>query len=125
VILVSGAVHGNTKHVGAAASVMVLLMTLPVVWRRRAPVVVAAVLAVGAVLNPLLIGDMIRCGPALPALLFCAYAVGRRLDRLSRAAAGAALACLLLSATVQCFTDPNLCRRAAGRHRSEFGRRSL
>lgn len=108
VVLVSGAVSGNTKHSGAAASVMVLLMTLPVVWRRSAPVAVAAVLAAGAILNPLLIGDMIRCGPSLPALLLCAYSAGRKTDRLSWVATGLALACLLLSATVQSLTDPNL-----------------
>ena len=43
-------------------------------------------LAAGAVLNPLIIGHMIRCGPALPALLLCAYAVGRQPVRLSRVA---------------------------------------
>jgi hypothetical protein len=108
VFLVSGAVHGNSKHAGAAASALILLMTLPVVWRRRAPVAVAAVLAAGAILNPLIIGHMIRCGPALPALLLCAYSVGRKPVRLSWTATGLALACLLLSATVQCLTDPNL-----------------
>ena len=69
VSLVSGLGIGTPEHAGAAAAVLVLLMTLPVAWRRQAPVAVAAVLAVGAVLNPLVIGDMIRCGPALPALL--------------------------------------------------------
>jgi signal transduction histidine kinase len=108
VVLVSGAVNGNTKHAGAAASVMVLLMTLPVVWRRGYPVAVAAALAAGAILNPLLIGDMIRCGPALPALLLCAYSVGRKPVRLGWTATSFGLAFLLLSATVQCFTDPNL-----------------
>jgi hypothetical protein len=108
IVLVSGAVHGNTKHAGAAASALVLLMTLPVIWRRRAPVAVAAVLAAGAILNPLIIGDMIRCGPALPALLLCAYSVGRKPVSLSRTATGLALALLLLAATVQCLTDPNL-----------------
>jgi signal transduction histidine kinase len=108
VYLVSGAVSNNTRHSGAAASVLVLLMTLPVVWRRRAPVAVAATLAAGAVLNPLLIGPMVRCGPALPALLLCAYSVGRRPVRLTWAATTVALACLVLSAGVQTFTDPNL-----------------
>ena len=108
VYLVSGAVSNNTRHAGAFAGVMVLLMTLPVVWRRRAPLGVAAVLALGAVLNPLIVGDMIRCGPALPALLLCAYSVGRKPARLGRAATGLALGCLLLAATVQCFTDPHL-----------------
>lgn len=108
VYLVSGLVHGNTKHSGPLAAVMVLFMTLPVAWRRRAPVAVAAVLAAGAVVNPLLVGEMIRCGPALPALLLCAYSVGRQRVRLAWRARGSALACLLLSATVQTFTDPNL-----------------
>ena len=108
VFLVSGADSDNTKHAGAAAAVLVLFMTLPVIWRRRAPVAVAAVLAAGAVLNPLVIGDMIRCGPSLPALLLCAYSVGRKPVRLGWPATSLALACLLLSATVQCLTDPNL-----------------
>jgi signal transduction histidine kinase len=110
VVLVSGAVHDNvrTHDTGFAASVLILLMTFPVVWRRPAPVAVAGVLAAGAILNPLIIGDMIRCGPALPALLFCAYSVGRKPVTLTRRATCIALGCLLLSATVQCFTDPNL-----------------
>jgi signal transduction histidine kinase len=108
VALVSGIGIGTPEHAGAAAAVMVLLMTLPVAWRRQAPVAVAAVLAAGAVLNPLLIGDMIRCGPALPALLLCAYAIGRCLDRARRALAVLGLVLLLLAASVQCVTDPNL-----------------
>src|ERR1700722_14936253 len=64
VYLVSGLDHHNARHAGAAAAAMVLLMTLPVAWRRQAPVAVSAVLAAGAVLNPVDIGHMIRCGPA-------------------------------------------------------------
>jgi signal transduction histidine kinase len=108
VILVCGAVANNTKHSGVFASVMVLFMTLPVAWRRCAPLAVAAVLAGGAVLNVALVGDMIRCGPALPALLLCAYSVGRRPLRLRNGSAPLALACLLFSAVLQCATDPNL-----------------
>lgn len=108
VILVSGLVHNDREHSGALAAVMVLLMTSPVAWRRKAPVAVAAVLAAGAILNPLVVGDMIRCGPALPALLLCSYAIGRKPERLSRQAAWAGLSLLLAAATVQCFTDPQL-----------------
>jgi signal transduction histidine kinase len=108
VALVSGLGIGTPEHAGPAAAAMVLLMTLPVAWRRQAPVAVAAVLAVGAVLNPLVIGDMIRCGPALPALLLCSYALGRYPDRLRRPVAALALALLLVGAAVQCVTDPNL-----------------
>jgi hypothetical protein len=39
-------------------------MTRPAVWGRRAPIELSAVLAAGAVLHPLAIGDMIRCGPS-------------------------------------------------------------
>jgi signal transduction histidine kinase len=108
IILVSGLVHGNTRHAGALAAALVLLMTLPVAWRRRAPVTVAAVLAAGAVVNLVVVGRMIRCGPALPALLLSAYAIGRYQNRMGRLASVAGLGCLLGSAVVQCLTDPNL-----------------
>jgi hypothetical protein len=108
VALVSGLGIGTPEHAGAAAAVLVLLMTLPVAWRRQAPVAVAAILAAGAVLNPLVIGDMIRCGPSLPALLLCAYALGRYPDGLRLPLAAFALALLCLAAAVQCVTDPNL-----------------
>jgi hypothetical protein len=108
IFLVSGLVHGNTRHAGALAATLVLLMTLPVAWRRQAPVTVAAVLAGGAVVNLLIVGRMIRCGPALPALLLSAYAIGRYQDRIGRLATIGGLGCLLGSAAVQCLTDPNL-----------------
>jgi signal transduction histidine kinase len=108
IILVSGLIHNNTRHAGALAATFVLLMTLPVAWRRQAPVGVAAVLGVGAVVNLLVVGRMIRCGPALPALLLSAYAIGRYQERIGRLATIAGLGCLLGSATVQCLSDPNL-----------------
>ncbi len=107
VILVSGLVKGNSRHAGAAAAAMVLLMTLPVAWRRPAPVAVALVLVLGAALNPLVIGEMVRCGPALPALLLCAYSIGRRPVR-GLVAMTLGLAFLAGSATIQSLTDPNL-----------------
>jgi signal transduction histidine kinase len=110
VILVSGLVHNNApQHASAtAAAALVLLMTLPVVWRRQAPVAMGVVLAVGAVVNPLVIGRMVRCGPALPALLLVAYAMGWYPKGLSRLSSLLGLGFLILSATVQCCTDPNL-----------------
>jgi hypothetical protein len=87
---------------------MVLLMTLPVIWRRRAPVWVSAVLAIGAIVNVMVIGDMVRCAAALPALLVCAYAIGRYPARPRGAAAITGLSFLLVSAGVQGWTDPEL-----------------
>jgi hypothetical protein len=108
VYLVGGGDANNARHAGAAAAVMVLLMTLPVIWRRRAPVLVAAALAAGAILNVAVIGDMVRCAAGLPALLLCAYAIGRYPARPRWAAAFIGLSFLLVSAGVQGFTDPEL-----------------
>lgn len=108
VFLVGGGEADNARHAGAAAALLVLLMTLPVIWRRRAPVWVSAALAVGAILNVAVIGDMVRCAAALPALLLCAYAIGRYPARPRWAAAITGLSFLLVSAGVQGFTDPEL-----------------
>jgi hypothetical protein len=108
VFMVGGGDANNASHAGAAAAVMVLLMTLPVIWRRRAPVWVSAVLAIGAIVNVMVIGDMVRCDAALPALLVCAYAIGRYPARPRGAAAITGLSFLLVSAGVQGWTDPEL-----------------
>jgi hypothetical protein len=105
---VGGGDANNAKHAGAAAAILVLLMTAPVIWRRTAPVWASAVLAIGAIVNVAVIGDMVRCAAALPALLVCAYALGRYPVQPRWAAAGAGLAFLLVSAGVQGWTDPEL-----------------
>jgi len=92
VALVSGVLHTSHPHGGAAASVGVLFMTLPVAWRRPAPLAAAAVMAAAALLNGLVFGPMVRCGAFLPAIFLVAYAAGVRRDR------GPAAAGLLLCA---------------------------
>jgi hypothetical protein len=87
VALVSGVIHTSHPHGGAAASVGVLAMTLPVAWRRPAPLTAAAVMAAAALLNGLVFGPMVRCGAFLPAIFLVAYAVGARYDR-ARSAVG-------------------------------------
>ena len=108
VYLAGGGDANNARHAGAAAAVMALAMTLPVVWRRRAPVGVAAALAIGAIVNVAVIGDMIRCAAALPALLVCAYAIGRYPARPRWTTGILGLSFLLISAGVQGATDPEL-----------------
>jgi hypothetical protein len=67
VFQVGGGDANNARRAGAAAAVLVLLMTAPVIWRRRAPVWASAVLAIGAIVNVAVIGDMVnapqRCRP--------------------------------------------------------------
>ncbi len=102
--LVSGLVV-TKPHSGVAAAIVVLAMTIPVAWERRNPLAAAAAVAVGAALNELLIGPMVRCGPGLPAVFVIAFFAGTRLDR-RRLAAAAALC--LAAVTLQSFFDPNL-----------------
>ena len=92
VALTSGILRTSHPHGGAAASIGVLFMTLPVAWRRPRPVAAAAVMAAAALLNGLVFGSMVRCGAVLPAIFLVAYAVGVRRDR------GAAAAGLVLCA---------------------------
>ena len=89
---VSGMLHTHHPHGGAGATLGVLAMTLPVAWRRPAPLTAAGVMAGAAVLNGLLFGSMVRCGATLPAFFLVAYAVGARSSRAQ--AAGGLLLCV-------------------------------
>ena len=103
-VLVSG-VFRTVPHSGVAAAIVVLAMTLPVAWERRAPVAAGAAVAVGAAANELLIGPMVRCGPGLPAVFVIAFFAATRLD--GRRLVIAAALCLAAVA-LQAFYDPNL-----------------
>jgi hypothetical protein len=87
VALTSGALPTGHPHGGAGASAGVLAMTLPVAWRRRAPLAAACVLAAAAVANGLVFGSMVRCGATLPAVFLVAYTIGVRYER-ARSAVG-------------------------------------
>jgi signal transduction histidine kinase len=102
--LVSGVVK-TAPHSGAAAAILVLAMTVPVAWERRAPLAAAAAVAIGAALNELLIGPMVRCGPGLPAVFVIAFFAATRLDRRRLVIA---VALCLGAVTLQAFYDPNL-----------------
>ena len=92
-------------HGGVAAAIVVLAMTGPVVWERRAPLAAAAAVAVGAALNELLIGPMVRCGPGLPAVFVIAFFAATRLDQRRLAVA---VALCLAAVALQSFYDPHL-----------------
>jgi hypothetical protein len=107
VLIVTGVLDGHGR-VSIVPALGVLAMTLPVIWRRRWSVAIAVILGAAAVLNCLVIGRMVRCGAALPALLLAAYALGRQPHRRPRWALGLGFGALLVSATLQCFYDPRL-----------------
>lgn len=105
IVLTSGAANTEHPHGGFWASLAVLTMTVPVVWRRRAPIGAVATLAAGALFNGLVIGTMVRCGAALPALALVMFSVGLRCE-LWWALFGAVLG--VVAVVAQANSDPNL-----------------
>jgi signal transduction histidine kinase len=103
--LASGALKTNYPFSGAVAAAAALALTLPVAWQRRAPVAAAAAVAVAAPLNGLIIGPMVRCAAALPAVFAIAFFNGTRCTG-RRLAAGTVLC--LGAVTAQAFFDPVL-----------------
>jgi signal transduction histidine kinase len=105
VLLTSGAKHTGYPTGGFWASVAVLTMTVPVVWRRRAPLGAMATLAAGALFNGIVIGTMVRCGATLPALALVMFSVGLRCE-LRWALFGAVLG--VVAVVAQAHSDPKL-----------------
>jgi len=105
ILLTSGVTHTGHPHGGFWASLAVLTMTVPVLWRRRAPLGAAATLAAGSLFNGLVIGSMVRCGAALPALALVMFSVGLRCE-LRTALAGAVLG--VVAVVSLAHSDPNL-----------------
>jgi signal transduction histidine kinase len=104
VYLVTG---GNAQHLdgGWTAALAVLMMSGPVLFARRAPLLAAAALASGAALNWWLIGHLVRCGAALPAVFYVAFVIGSRCER-RRATFG--VAALAVAIVCQGASDPQL-----------------
>jgi signal transduction histidine kinase len=102
----SGLTGSSIDHEGVAASLAVLLMTAPVVFARREPVLAAATLAAGAGLNWVLFDHLVRCGAALPAVFYVGFVIGSRWVNWSEAVSGVAL--LAVNLVCQAYSDPRL-----------------
>ena len=86
-------------------TIVVAAVTLPVAWRRRAPLAAAAALAAGLIVSGIPSFDQSRCGVAIPAALLILFGLAAR--RGSREALGG-LALVLAGMVVLLFTDPLL-----------------
>jgi len=94
----------SPDNVGGLLQVLTIpAVTLPVLWRRRAPLAASVALAAGAVVSAIPTFDQWRCGVAIPAALLIAYALGRHCDR---RAAVRGLVAVLAAMVVLVFTDP-------------------
>jgi signal transduction histidine kinase len=93
--------HGGRTALAIAA----VAMTLPVAYVWQAPTIAALSLAVAAAVNEPFLAHLARCGAALPATFFVAFAAGYALGRRRGLLALAATA---TSIVLQCVFDPRL-----------------
>ena len=104
-IVTHGRSDGHVLDAGWTGALAVLLMTLPVAFARKRPLVVASVLLTGALVNWGAIGHYVRCGATLPAVFYMAFVVGSRCQGWNRLI-GEML--VIGSIVVQCESDPQL-----------------
>ena len=104
-IVTHGRSGGHLLDAGWTGALAVLLMTLPVAFARKRPLVVAGALLAGALVNWGAIGHYVRCGATLPAVFYVAFVVGSRCQRRDRVI-GEAL--VIGSILVQCQSDPQI-----------------
>ena len=102
--LTTGTLTAQHPLGGVVVAIGALAITLPVAWERRAPAAAAAI-AAGAAVNELLIGPLVRCGAALPAVFAVAFFTGTRACG-RRLATGAAFC--FGAVVTQSFYDPQL-----------------
>jgi signal transduction histidine kinase len=86
-------------------SLVIPAVTLPVAWRRRAPLAAAAALTAGIVISGIPTFDQTRCGVAIPAALIILFSLAARPQR-NEAVAGLTL--VLAGMGFLLFTDPQL-----------------
>jgi signal transduction histidine kinase len=96
---------GHVFDAGWAGALAVLLMTLPVAFARKRPLLVAGVLVAGALVNWWAIGTYVRCGATLPAVFYMAFVVGSRCEGRERAIGEGLVICSIL---IQCESDPQI-----------------
>jgi len=99
------ALQNGQRHPGVAACLGVVALTLPVAWRRPWPLTAAAVMAIGAVVNGLAFGQVVRCGVALPAVYLVAFGIAARVGW-PRVAVGLALCAA--DVVVEGYYDPQI-----------------
>jgi signal transduction histidine kinase len=105
IVVTHGTSGGHVLDAGWSGALAVLLMTWPVAFARKRPLIVAGVLLAGALVNWGAIGHYVRCGATLPAIFYMAFVVGSRCQGRNRVIAEALV---IGSIVVQCESDPQL-----------------
>jgi signal transduction histidine kinase len=92
--------HGGVAPGDPVMGLLILLAVVPVLWRRRAPLIAAAGTLIGTAIHVLAYGTITRCGLLLPLLFVEGFAVAAWLDR-REALVGLAL---VLGSSVVCLS---------------------
>ncbi|MEJ7714402.1 MAG: hypothetical protein WKF40_01335 [Thermoleophilaceae bacterium] len=90
ILNVQGIEDANDGDLSVVAVPLFLGVTVPLAWRRVAPLGALAVTVGALLVHMALFHEVVRCGVAFPVLLLLIFAVAARLD-LSRALAGLAV----------------------------------
>ena len=73
--------HGAAVAADPLMGFLILLAVVPVLWRRRAPLIAATGTLIGTAIHVAAYGTITRCGMLLPLLFVEAFAVGAWLER--------------------------------------------
>jgi signal transduction histidine kinase len=92
--------HGGSLPADPVMGFLILLAVIPVLWRRRAPLVAATGTLIGTAIHVVAYGTIGRCGLLLPLFFVESFAVAAWLDR-DEALVGLAL---VLGANVVCLS---------------------
>lgn len=96
VLLMVENVNEAAENAPVAAVPVFLLVSVPLIWRRSAPLAAAAGVLAAVLLHTALFGSLTRCGVAFPVAFLMAFATGAYLDRReARIGLGLAVACLV------------------------------
>ncbi|HWT94085.1 MAG TPA: hypothetical protein VN238_13860, partial [Solirubrobacteraceae bacterium] len=80
VVLMVDNVVADETSASPAAIPLFLLVTVPIVWRRRDPLAVLGVTLAGLLLHVALFGTIIRCGLVIPIAFILAFTSAARLE---------------------------------------------
>jgi signal transduction histidine kinase len=81
-LLMYGNVQDNDVDASVLAMPLFLLVTVPLLWRRAAPVAATGATLAGLVVHDLLFGtDVVRCGVVLPVAFLLVFSSGARLEQ--------------------------------------------
>ncbi|MDQ6777620.1 MAG: hypothetical protein M3071_15720, partial [Actinomycetota bacterium] len=99
-------VRSSEIHANILAVPLFLAVTVPLLWRRGAPIAALAATLLALLAHAALFPDLIRCGVVLPTVFLLVFAAATGLDlRMSLIALGLALATIVAASLTDLVLD--------------------